>query len=374
MNSIPTTKRSTILGLMTHVIVLTIVFILPEVIFTAAMGQRAKFGPRRFDIYIHTVMYIITFYVNYFILIDRLLFKKRTWLYLVVAALFAALMVVAGSYSHIVIDKLLGVAPPPHRRGHHGGGLFIVSIMMRDYVMLILTLGLSVALKMGLRWTRIEKLNERIITERKDMELRNLKNQLNPHFLYNTLDTIKWMGKIHQAPEIATISADLADILRSSISADELVPLRQELRLVERYVEIQNIRFSGAFALTVEVDEPLRDVPVPKLMLQPLVENAILHGFRDRSGGEIRISAYRTEEDLILTVRDNGCGVPEEVLAQYRDGAPRPGGHFGLHNVDAILRIRYGPDRGVRFVPVQGEGACIRITLPVFRKGEEPPC
>ena len=198
--------------------------------------------------------------------------------------------------------------------------------------------------------------------------------QLNPHFLYNTLDTIKWMGKIHQAPEIATISADLADILRSSISADELVPLRQELRLVERYVEIQNIRFSGAFALTVEVDEPLRDVPVPKLMLQPLVENAILHGFRDRSGGEIRISAYRTEEDLILTVRDNGCGVPEEVLAQYRDGAPRPGGHFGLHNVDAILRIRYRPDRGVRFVPVQGEGACIRITLPVFRKGEEPPC
>ena len=210
--------------------------------------------------------------------------------------------------------------------------------------------------------------------ELNEAQIRMMQAQLNPHFLYNTLDTIKWMGKIHQAPEIATISADLADILRSSISADELVPLRQELRLVERYVEIQNIRFSGAFALTVEVDEPLRDVPVPKLMLQPLVENAILHGFRDRSGGEIRISAYRTEEDLILTVRDNGCGVPEEVLAQYRDGAPRPGGHFGLHNVDAILRIRYGPDRGVRFVPVQGEGACIRITLPVFRKGEEPPC
>ena len=133
--------------------------------------------------------------------------------------------------------------------------------------------------------------------ELNEAQIRMMQAQLNPHFLYNTLDTIKWMGKIHQAPEIATISADLADILRSSISADELVPLRQELRLVERYVEIQNIRFSGAFALTVEVDEPLRDVPVPKLMLQPLVENAILHGFRDRSGGEIRISAYRTEED-----------------------------------------------------------------------------
>lgn len=88
--------------------------------------------------------------------------------------------------------------------------------------------------------------------ELNEAQIRMMQAQLNPHFLYNTLDTIKWMGKIHQAPEIATISADLADILRSSISADELVPLRQELRLVERYVEIQNIRFSGAFALTVD--------------------------------------------------------------------------------------------------------------------------
>ena len=93
------------LGLMTHVIVLTIVFILPEVIFTAAMGQRAKFGPRRFDIYIHTVMYIITFYVNYFILIDRLLFKKRTWLYLVVAALFAALITRGYRIARLASDR-----------------------------------------------------------------------------------------------------------------------------------------------------------------------------------------------------------------------------------------------------------------------------
>lgn len=180
--------------------------------------------------------------------------------------------------------------------------------------------------------------------------------QLNPHFLYNTLDTIKWMGKIHQAPEIATISADLADILRSSISADELVPLRQELRLVERYVEIQNIRFSGAFALTVEVDEPLRDVPVPKLMLQPLVENAILHGFRDRSGGEIRISAYRAEEDLILTVRDNGCGVRRRSWPSTGTVRPGPAGTSACTMWTPSCASGTDPDRGVRFVPVQGEG------------------
>ena len=244
------------LGLMTHVIVLTIVFILPEVIFTTAMGQRAKFGPRRFDIYIHTVMYIITFYVNYFILIDRLLFKKRTWLYLVVAALFAALMVVASSYSHIAIDKLLGVTPPPHRRGHHGGGLFIVSMMTRDYVMLILTIGLSVALKMGLRWTRIEKLNERIITERKDMELRNLKNQLNPHFLFNTLnniyaltafDTEKAQNAIHQ----------LSKLLRYTLyeSDGTQVTLDKELQFIRSYINLMALRLSDNTRLTVSIPD-----------------------------------------------------------------------------------------------------------------------
>ena len=262
------------LGLMTHVIVLTIVFILPEVIFTAAMGQRAKFGPRRFDIYIHTVMYIITFYVNYFILIDRLLFKKRTWLYLVVAALFAALMVVASSYSHIVIDKLLGVTPPPHRRGHHGGGLFIVSMMTRDYVMLILTIGLSVALKMGLRWTRIEKLNERIITERKDMELRNLKNQLNPHFLFNTLnniyaltafDTEKAQNAIHQ----------LSKLLRYTLyeSDGTQVTLDKELQFIRSYINLMALRLSDNIRLTVSIpDGGTNGLEIAPMMFISLVE------------------------------------------------------------------------------------------------------
>lgn len=267
------------LGLMTHVIVLTIVFILPEVIFTAAMGQRAKFGPRRFDIYIHTVMYIITFYVNYFILIDRLLFKKRTWLYLVVAALFAALMVVASSYSHIAIDKLLGVTTP-HRRGHHGGGLFIVSMMTRDYVMLILTIGLSVALKMGLRWTRIEKLNERIITERKDMELRNLKNQLNPHFLFNTLnniyaltafDTEKAQNAIHQ----------LSKLLRYTLyeSDGTQVTLDKELQFIRSYINLMALRLSDNTRLTVSIpDGGTNGLEIAPMMFISLVENAFKHG------------------------------------------------------------------------------------------------
>ncbi len=207
-----------------------------------------------------------------------------------------------------------------------------------------------------------------------DAQIRMMQAQLNPHFLYNTLDTVKWLGKINQVPEVATISADLADILRSSISADEFVPLSQELHLLDRYVEIQKIRFSGAFELNIQADVSVLDALVPKLMLQPLVENAIVHGF-DASGGTITITAKAHGGELVLTVRDDGCGMSEESLRNFQSEIlPGPGRHLGLHNVDAILRLHYGPGHGLRFIPVQGPGTCIRITLPITKSGGEEPC
>ena len=126
--------------------------------------------------------------------------------------------------------------------------------------------------------------------ELSDAQIRMMQAQLNPHFLYNTLDTVKWMGKINNVPEVATVAADLADILRSSISGDEFVTLGEELTTLDRYVEIQSIRFPGKFRLEKDIDEAALDVQVPKLMLQPIVENAILHGFAD-TGGSIVVTA-----------------------------------------------------------------------------------
>lgn len=210
--------------------------------------------------------------------------------------------------------------------------------------------------------------------ELNDAQIRMMQAQLNPHFLYNTLDTVKWLGKIHQVPEVATISADLADILRSSITNDEFVPLEQELRLLDRYVEIQRIRFSGTFQLRTQVDDGLLDVLVPKLMLQPLVENAIIHGFEDSDGGEIVVSAREEPGYLLITVSDDGRGMSEESLRNFQAQIlPGPGRHLGLHNVDAILRLHYGPDNGLRFVPTGGRGTCVRITLPITRR-EVPSC
>lgn len=208
-----------------------------------------------------------------------------------------------------------------------------------------------------------------------DAQVRMMQAQLNPHFLYNTLDTIKWMGKINNVPEVATISADLADILRSSITSDEFVALEQELLLLDRYVEIQKIRFSGKFGLRTQVEPEVLDALVPKLMLQPLVENAIVHGFEDSDGGEIVVSACESGGELVVTVADDGCGMSEESLRRFQTQIlPGPGRHLGLHNVDAILRLHYGPDHGLRFLPVAGRGTSIRITLPITRKGGDAPC
>lgn len=205
-----------------------------------------------------------------------------------------------------------------------------------------------------------------------DAQIRMMQAQLNPHFLYNTLDTLKWLGKINRVPEVATISADLADILRSSISGGEFVELREEAELLERYVEIQKIRFPGKFEYEAAIGEGLWDVLVPKLMLQPLVENAIIHGFEDGSHGHIRVSARQSGEELILTVEDDGCGMSRESMERFSARrAPESGRHLGLYNVDAILRLHYGPEHGLTFLPpAGGKGTCIRVILPISRREE----
>lgn len=213
-----------------------------------------------------------------------------------------------------------------------------------------------------------ENLNESVRQQQElgDAQIRMMQAQLNPHFLYNTLDTLKWLGKINRVEEVSTISADLADILRRSISAQEFVALREELALLERYVEIQKIRFPGKFEYVTDVAGDALEVPVPKLMLQPLVENAIIHGFEDGSHGVVRVTARRQGGQVVVTVQDNGVGMAPESVARFeaRQGPEEGGGHFGLYNVDAILRLHYGQDHGLVLVPAE-KGTCIRAILPV---------
>ncbi len=199
-----------------------------------------------------------------------------------------------------------------------------------------------------------------------DTRVRMMQAQLNPHFLYNTLDTIKWMGKINAIPEIATIATDLADVLRQSISGREFVTLDEELNLLERYVEIQKIRFKDKFDFEVSVGADLRGLQVPKLLLQPLVENAIIHGFEHCDGGRILVEAQRIASELVITVSDDGCGMSQESLTRFLLREAPAERHLGLYNIDAILRMNYGEERGLRFVQAGAGGTCIRITIPIL--------
>lgn len=202
--------------------------------------------------------------------------------------------------------------------------------------------------------------------ELNDSNIAMMQAQLNPHFLYNTLDTIKWGAKEHNAPELATLASSLAGILRTSISGDNFITLEQELKLVNRYVEIQNIRFGGNIEYSVECPEELTEVCIPKLILQPIVENAIIHGFAENKEGFIFVNIYKNEDGLHIDVEDNGAGMEEEVLQKlslHDRNALK--GHIGFYNVDTIIRLYYGNEYGLSAKNLKDGGCRVSMLLQI---------
>ncbi len=201
-------------------------------------------------------------------------------------------------------------------------------------------------------------------------QIRMLQAQLNPHFLCNTLDTMKWTAKIHNLPQVALMSTNLADILRFCISPDEFVPLYRETEVLERYIEIQRLRLGDDFVFEVNLPVDLEECLVPKMILQPLVENAVLHGLNGVTGSRIRVDISRQGDVLRIAVTDNGKGLPEEMVGKpYTPNFPLAGNHLGLYNVNTILTKYYGKvcglylDRGD-----DGKGACVHFTVPAKRE------
>lgn len=205
--------------------------------------------------------------------------------------------------------------------------------------------------------------------ELNETELLMMQAQLNPHFLYNTLDSIKWLGVTNGVPQVAAVASGLAVLLRAGISGDRLITLERELELLEKYLDIQSLRFEDRFAWEIDVDERFQHCIVPKLILQPLVENSIIHGVANMDDGYIKLSAREKSGTLILSVQDNGVGIPQDVLdwlnAPDRDV---PGGHLGLKNVDRIVRLYYGGDYGISAYSAAGEGSLVELRLPMNKE------
>lgn len=202
--------------------------------------------------------------------------------------------------------------------------------------------------------------------ELNDSNIAMMQAQLNPHFLYNTLDTIKWVAKAHHVPELATLASGLARILRTSISEAPFISLSEEVSLVCAYMDIQKIRFDGNFSYDVELPLELEECRVPKMIIQPIVENAILHGLKEREDGHIFLNIYEEEAVLYVDVYDDGCGMDEEILSLLRErNREKLKGHIGFYNVDTIIRLHYGMQYGLYAENQPGGGTKVRITLPV---------
>ena len=193
-------------------------------------------------------------------------------------------------------------------------------------------------------------------------ELNALVRQINPHFLYNTLDTIVWMAEFNDSTRVIALTKSLAAFFRLSLSGGrELITVGDELEHVRQYLYIQKERYGDKLNYTIHAPEEVLDYTVPKIILQPIAENSIYHGIKplDRPG-QITITVQEEGEKLIFTVSDNGAGCRPDAAAA--DNPSRPG-KVGLKNVDERLKLYYGPGYGVTIHSAPGAGCRVELTV-----------
>lgn len=206
-------------------------------------------------------------------------------------------------------------------------------------------------------------------------EIKNLQAQINPHFLYNTLDSIKWLAKINGESEIYIMVKNLSILLKNSIRLyKEFVPVKDSLTTLESYIAIQNIRFNDKFDVIFQIEDEVLSYKIPNLLLQPLVENAMLHGLEAKPGkGELYIRGFREQSNLILQVQDNGIGMTEqqkqELLASLsvKDSTL----HIGVKNVHQRVRLYYGEPYGLTIESEPNQGSTFTLTLPWYAEERE---
>lgn len=220
---------------------------------------------------------------------------------------------------------------------------------------------------------RIKTLMEDIVAEhesKRKSEFNTLQSQINPHFLYNTLDIIVWMIENEQKQDAVRIVTALARFFRISLSKGKsIITVRDELEHVRNYLMIQQTRFKNKFVFTIDADEEVMELVSLKLMLQPLVENAIYHGMEFMDGdGEICVKAYREEDQLWFRISDNGLGMTAEqakgLLDEQNHVSSKRGSGIGVKNVNERIRLYFGESYGLTIWSEPDEGTVIRIHLP----------
>lgn len=219
----------------------------------------------------------------------------------------------------------------------------------------------------------LEQLVKKIKEDERKMrrtELRLLQEQINPHFLYNTLDTIVWLIEGSMAKEAEEMVVSLSDFFRLVLNhGKEYNRIRDEERHVRSYLQIQQVRYRDILDYRIAIDPDILDYEILKMTLQPLVENALYHGIKyKRAKGLIEITGHTSEDGIRLCVSDNGVGMDEELLGRIREEINRPCKDtetgFGLANVNERIKMNFGAQYGLTIESRQGEGTCVTVFIP----------
>lgn len=222
---------------------------------------------------------------------------------------------------------------------------------------------------------RIQELMEQNINEQKakrKSEMKALQSQINPHFLYNTLDSIIWMAESGKNEEVVLMTASLARLLRQNISnEEEEISIFDEVEYCRNYLTIQKMRYKDKLEFRIDVAPEITSCQIIKLVLQPLIENAIYHGLKYKeSKGLLELIGYAAGEDIIFEIRDNGVGMDEETLnhiferhtVNYRSNG------VGVYNVERRIKLTYGQEYGITYKSRSGEGTVARVCIPKERR------
>lgn len=216
-------------------------------------------------------------------------------------------------------------------------------------------------------------IEEQVTREQKQLrkaEFELLQAQINPHFLYNTLDAIVWSAEAGNQKQVVKMVGSLSEFFRSSLNkGKELVRVREELSHARSYLEIQQIRYQDILSYEVDVPEELFEYEIPKITVQPIVENALYHGIKNRrGGGKITITGKEGENDYRLIVTDDGMGMDSERLSEITKGladkAPEDAKIYGLYNVNERIRLFYGEEYGISIESEYDKGTTVTIRLP----------
>lgn len=225
---------------------------------------------------------------------------------------------------------------------------------------------------------RIHTLMEQNVYEQKQKrksEMKALQAQINPHFLYNTLDSIIWMSEAGQNEEVVLMTSALARLLRQSISNDkEQVTIAEEIEYVRSYLTIQKMRYKDKLEYSIEVSPEISHVMIIKFALQPLVENAIYHGLKYKeTKGNLNIRGYERGDKAYITIADDGVGMDEEVLEHIFDESKKEhkSNGVGVPNVQKRLQLHYGQEYGISYISRKGVGTVATVTVPLNSRADD---